>query len=314
MDENNPHPPAGRKQIWLICSDDDAAKTKLMNILLKLKLKKQHQAGIYASINQITPANGVISGAQTISGLLNPDNKPINNPDASPVDGRWITLQDWSQCTLKCGGGQEYQHLMCIPPRKGGKPCEGEAIRTRPCNTQPCPKIEQVSDALGDNNGQKIEKPIIKIMPISTRPQRYDKCYLKDTDAFMEKNDQTTANVMGSKGTEPAPRIPVRLVMNNKTISVYQDDTLHTNYMTFLLKDTIFALAEGEPTCFVLSGNNNKVKFCSLGDPKFVDEWDYDFNLFKNQCKQKRETVELEQSEEDRLKKEYNDKIVSLLI
>jgi hypothetical protein len=305
MDIKNPEPPTGRKELWLLCSDDDISKIRLMNLLLKLKLKKQHEVGIYASITPMTGTGGLTG--QTISGLLNPDNKPINDPNAAPTDGRWITLQDWSQCTLKCNGGLEYQHLMCIPPRAGGKPCEGSDIRTRPCNTQPCPQVNTLTDSL---DGNKIEKPIVKIMPISSRPQRYDKCYLKDTDALMEKNDKETANAI-NPNNEQLPKIPVRLVMNNKSVSVYQDDTLHTNYMTFLLKDTIFAGVAGEATCFILSGNNNKVKFCSLGDAKFVDEWNYDFNLFKNQCKQKRETVELDTSEEEKLKKEYNDKIVN---
>ena len=38
-------------------------------------------------------------------------------------DGEWVTLKNWSGCTLACGGGKSYLHRMCIPPRNGGLPC-----------------------------------------------------------------------------------------------------------------------------------------------------------------------------------------------
>lgn len=49
-----------------------------------------------------------------------------------------MTLQDWTQCTLVCGGGTQTMQRMCIPPMNGGKSCEGEAILTKKCNTKPC--------------------------------------------------------------------------------------------------------------------------------------------------------------------------------
>jgi hypothetical protein len=289
------HPTVGRTEFWLICLDDEIEKVKLMNTLIKLKLKKQHAAGLFT-----TPTGAQGQTPNTISAMLSPSTVVPNDPNASPIDGRWILLQDWTQCTLKCDGGKSYQHMMCVPPRAGGKPCEGPEVRERPCNTQPCPKLDQ--NVIGPN--ERLEKPIVKIMPISTRPQSYDKCYLKDMDALMEKNDEEIKNL------EQIPRIPIRLVMNNKSITVFQDETLHSNYYTFILKDTIFARDVGDKNCFILAGKNQKVKFCSLGDPSFVEQWDYDVNLFKNQCKEKRETVELDESEEDRLKKEYENKIV----
>jgi hypothetical protein len=301
------HPKTGQDEFWLLCLDEDSAKTQLMNLLIKLKIKKQKAAGIFASLTPTATAQGGQGGANTISSLLSP---PLpNDPKATSIDGRWILLQDWTTCSQKCGGGRSFQHMMCIPPRKGGKPCEeGPAVRERPCQTQPCPQVQQMEDAMGGGDGQKIEKPIVKVMPISTRPQRYDKCYLKDTDALMEKTEGE-----GIDQLQTFPKVPIRLVMNNKSITVYQDETLHSNYYTFMLKDTMFArIKESDPNCFILVGKHEKVKFCSLGDPKFVEEWDYDFNLFKNQCKEKRETVELSDSEEDRLKKDYMKKMVKI--
>jgi hypothetical protein len=59
----------------------------------------------------------------------------------SLTDGYWIVLQMWSQCTLKCGGGKSFLQRMCVPPKDGGKPCEGEAILSKDCNKQPCPGV-----------------------------------------------------------------------------------------------------------------------------------------------------------------------------
>jgi hypothetical protein len=203
---------------------------------------------------------------------------------------------------------------MCSPPRKGGKACEGEAIRKRPCNPQPCPKIEVVKGLLPQSDNKKgastttIEKPIIKIMPISSRPQRYDKCYIKETDALMVKNDSSTASF------DILPKIPIRLVMNNKSISVYQDETLQTNLITFILSSTQITRVKDNNRCFILTGLSSKAQFCQLDSQSgnFVEEWDYDFNLFKFQCKQKRDTIKLGNLEEKKLAKDYQDKLNQL--
>jgi hypothetical protein len=310
MSAQHTEPESGTKEIWFICTDTDEQKKNLMNYLIKLKLKKQHEVGVFTSHQTREMMNGGNKG-ESISTLLAPKPAvPLNNPLIKPEDGKWVILQDWSSCTLKCGGGLSYQHLMCIPPKNGGKACEGPNIRTKPCNTQACPEVKLLSSVLKSEekpaNGDKIEKPIIKVMPLSQRPQRYDKCYLKDSDALMLKNDKETAAV------DTIPKIPVRIVMNNKTITVYQDETLQTNYMTFVLKDTIFNNAKDDDSCFILQGNNNKAQFCSFGDKKFIDEWNYDFNLFKYQCKEKREVIELEKNEDNKLKKDYEDKVNQL--
>jgi hypothetical protein len=310
MSSQHTEPETGIKEIWFICTDTDDQKKNLMNFLVKLKLKKQHEVGVFSSNQTRERINGGDKG-ESISALLAP--KPavaLNDPKNIPEDGKWVVLQDWSSCTLKCGGGLSYQHLMCIPPKNAGKPCEGPNVRTKPCNTMACPEVKKLSSILKPEeksaNDDKIEKPIIKVMPLSQRPQRYDKCYLKDSDALMLKNDKETASL------ESIPKIPVRIVMNNKTITVYQDETLQTNYMTFVLKDTIFNIAKDDPNCFVLQGNNNKTQFCSFGDKKFIEEWNYDFHLFKYQCKEKREVVELDKNEDNKLKKDYEDKVNQL--
>lgn len=56
------------------------------------------------------------------------------------------------------------------------------------------------------------------MLRISKRPTRYDKCNIKESDAMMIKDDLET------KDFDLKPRIPVRIVMNNKTITIFQDE------------------------------------------------------------------------------------------
>ena len=77
-------------------------------------------------------------------------------------------LQDWSQCTVACGGGKQYLQRMCVPPRNGGLKCDGENILSIDCNTQPCPNIvEHESD--GESNPTSI-----RMQKLWSRPQRYE--------------------------------------------------------------------------------------------------------------------------------------------
>lgn len=106
----------------------------------------------------------------------------------SPLDGYWITLQGWSTCSLKCGGGTQSYHRMCVPPKSGGKPCQGEAILIKRCNEQPCPAIKDAKDKSKEN--EETPKPIIKVMPFSSRYQKYTVSifFLKIINFFNNRN------------------------------------------------------------------------------------------------------------------------------
>jgi hypothetical protein len=91
---------------------------------------------------------------------------------ADPKDGYWMVLQTWTQCSLKCGGGVSTMQRMCVPPKNGGKPCEGEAILTKKCNTAACPTVGS-DPAQAKTEQAKMGKPIVKVAPFSQRPQRY---------------------------------------------------------------------------------------------------------------------------------------------
>jgi hypothetical protein len=304
-------PPEGMTEIWLMCLDTVQEKNNLMNILIKLKLKLQHMYGVYLyapvkkndSLNVSPPK---VNSIQRATG----NNFPINNPNAAPNDGSWVLLQDWSQCTLKCGGGLQYQQLMCVPPKNGGKPCEGPSIRTRPCNTEACPSTnnsETTPMAIPRDNIHKEEpvlKPIIKMMALSKRPQQYDKCYLKESDAMY------TISISGS-GFKGTTEVPCKIIMNNKTVNIYSDENLQNAKATFLLRNTEFKRLEDNHRCFLLVGQNNKAQICQL-DPNqadFLEQWDYDFNLFKYQCKEKRPTYDIDPNGRDEIKKEFDSKV-----
>jgi hypothetical protein len=95
---------------------------------------------------------------KTISTELASMNSPKTEkpPGWKVIDGYWILLSDWSECTLKCGGGYTYQQWMCIPPRRGGKPCVGQSVRTKPCNRKPCPNVSGLSTLQRISKGKEI--------------------------------------------------------------------------------------------------------------------------------------------------------------
>jgi hypothetical protein len=308
----NPEPIKGVETYWVICLDSEKEKNQLMNMMIKLKLKRQHDLGIYLEI----AGNGKKKQQGTSESFNEMKEEMKFGPGSasSPNDGYWVLLQDWTNCTLKCGGGLQYQQLMCVPPKTGGKPCIGDNVRTRPCNQDPCPLPQVLSKALspGDSSSNKADNntlaPIVKMMPVSKRPQRYDKCFIKENDVLMEKDDEETKNF------KLKPKIPIRLVLNDKTLTAYQDDDITSKIASYNLKDSILIRIDGEKRCFRIKNNVRSNLFCQLdsqgGD--FLEEWDYDFNLFKYQCRKKRVKSENYLPEQQKLEKEFQEKVQDL--
>ena len=114
-------------------------------------------------------------------------------------------------------------------------------------------------------------------------------------------------------------KIPVRVVMNNMTIAVFSSDDYASNILNFNLEYSTFILSNRHISCFVIKesfpkDNPKFAEFCPFGLDKSTlvnHEWNYDFNLFKNQCKTKRQIVYLD-SESELLKDGYKQKIVRL--
>src|SRR5690348_14892092 len=111
-----------------------------MSLLKSVVLTNQRNSGF------INAPSMVPNQPQTMNDFLNPkppslqgaqlDGKKVtfNSTTQNITDGYWIVLQEWTQCSLKCGNGTSTLQRMCVPPKDGGAPCVGEAIMTRPCN------------------------------------------------------------------------------------------------------------------------------------------------------------------------------------
>ena len=285
---NQTHP---QTQVFLICAPDRKTKTNFMMYIKKMKVQIQRDQGIV-----LLPT--IPKGPKNISGMLNPKvaKERANKPGAL-ADGYWIVLQEWSQCTLKCGGGKSYLQRMCVPPKAGGKPCVGDAVLNKDCNKQPCPGALDAKGKAGDTVVQKVNKPIVKIMPFSSKPQRYTKCVIKESDMMytkqMGKKDSTNVNVPSNKDSTDTIQVPVRVIMNNRTLTIYAGEDFDTHLDSFnILNSNIIsptASAKGNDlACFwVNSEDGRTAHLCPFGcasNTKVVEEWRYDFNLFKYQC------------------------------
>lgn len=84
----------------------------------------------------------------------------------------------------------------------------GEAVITKPCNESPCPPPP-------DTSGEEVESlPMkVKMQRVSYRPQRFETCIIKEGDLDMVRDD------LGN--FERPVRVPVRVVLNNMTLSVF---------------------------------------------------------------------------------------------
>lgn len=315
------------KIVWILCFEDNAKKRNFINILRSLKIDEQHEDGVLAIKH-----NHSSGKKDTIQELLNqgkPEDKTKNQPKLSRdkngnlvvgfnatesqlvTDGYWIVLQDWTQCSLKCGGGTSTLQRMCVPPKNGGKDCVGNRILTKPCNTQPCPDVFK-TDGL-KNNQTTYNKAIIKSMPFSNRPQRYVKCKIKESDLMLFQNVSdpnfkknpivSNQNMNGANSIS----IPMRAIMNNSTFTLYTGEETETLYMSFNLVQSRF-IRSTQKECFEIYESSKKyATLCPFGcdnSDKALEEWDYDFNLFKFQCNYRRPI-------DDDIQKKLNDKIVN---
>lgn len=295
MTEAEPYPLKGIEKIWYICADTEKVKADFMNVIIKLRLKLQHGLGLW--YNSAKPPK-----KETVSDMVSNSPQTVTNV----LDGYWILLQDWSTCSVKCGGGFQHKQLMCVPPKPGGKPCSGEAMRKKACNEEPCPELGNADDE-AKKNGTKMLPPIIKMMPISVRPLRYDKCHLKESDCIY------TAFKPGVGIEGNNMKVPSRIVMNEKSVSIYTDEDLTSELGTYILERTTFLTIEGSTTCFALESGDAKGQFCNMDTSgnysNFIEEWKYDFNLFKAQCHRAKDRIALDGKDQNDLNNELNKKV-----
>jgi len=286
---------------WVICTEDEVKKNALMNKLREIRIARQREAGIYyvPKISQ-PPSEETMSDIAKAKEMKQIDDEKRKSYQGDIAkDGYWQVLQDWSQCNLKCGGGNSTLQRMCIPPIADGKPCNGQPILIRKCNTHPCPNAIVSQHKTNSTTVNTTElKPVVKVLPFSDRPQRYEKCIVKESDLIMilkEENQELN--------------VPVRAVLNNYTLSAYSGFKFTDLRKTFNLKKAKLYNSLEHKNCFTISDSNeNNAVFCDFGlesTENFYNEWSYDFNLFKYQCHEKNPIVEVAFAKkmDDQLKK-----------
>lgn len=291
---------------WVICLESSTEKIKLMTIIKKLVIARQRQNGfvnVGNDPNKPSPSAAGANNSTTLAGATLDQSSLSVTLDKHINDGYWIVLQDWSSCTKFCGSGTQTLHRMCVPPKKGGNPCQGQAVVTRMCNQQPCPGTNQIIDPNSPEAKIEVLKPKMSVLPFSDRPQRYDKCFLKESDLLLTiENNYDPDKKTGKK--IKVVQIPVRVVMNQYTISAFAGLNETDRKVSFDIKKVSFYSSIRDPTCFILKEygvpNNPLSKTHSLGEkapiseaefcpfatasPEIKEEWDYDFHLFKHQC------------------------------
>lgn len=281
------------KTIYVLCFETSNEKMEVYRIIRNIKIDEQHKNGIF-DVNPKSVQQK--KKRETLSGILGKKDKDAQDEkDKILSDGYWITLQNWSQCNLKCGGGTSTYHRMCVPPKNGGKPCQGEPILHKPCNIQPCPNTNGTGEGAFGKKNTEVLKPIVKIMSFTDAPQRYTKCKIKETDMmiFYKSNDPALLNnsLLNGKtidSTMGEINIPSRVIMNNSTLTVFSGEHYETMYQSYNLKKTKFYSSKVKKNCFELKeGSKKTITLCPFGcehNAKPLAEWSYDFDLFKNKC------------------------------
>ena len=131
---------------------------------------------------------------------------PLAARPGAKVNGRWVVLQDWSQCSQACGGGKQFLQRMCVPPQNGGENCEGEPLLVKECNTNPCPNV------IASETETSANPTTIKMQKLSSRPLRFETCVIREGDLDLGLEGQ---------GFAMMPKFPVRVILNNKTLSIF---------------------------------------------------------------------------------------------
>ena len=126
---------------------------------------KNNNYGLNETFKKLVNEN---NGEKLFNNLKNNNTSYLSNDS---FDGYWVLMKDWSECSLKCDGGEQIKVMLCIPPKNEGKPCEGEAIQKRKCNQQPCPLEISVDSLFSENDNSQISA--------SQSSKAIEKAYLK---------------------------------------------------------------------------------------------------------------------------------------
>lgn len=278
---------------YLICMDSASEKVNFLSKLKELRINYDKDHGLYDTSSST-------ESEETAAGVF----KSQSNANSSPFDGYWVTIQDWTECNLQCGGGESYLQRVCVPPVNGGKACEGEPLLVKKCNTQPCPE----DCFLKEDDMSKLKKPLVKVETFMNRPQRYERCKIQESDLlyFTDIEDMSLQNIQAH-----APQM-VRVVMNNRTISIFSSDDYTSNIASYIIKKTKLKHAAINPYCFTIYDVEFPKKNAGLcafdfKDADAIKKWQEHFEEFKTTCWTKLEAVSTDtKTDKDEVKKKVN--------
>lgn len=250
---------------WIICLEDQSRYTKLVSLITTL-IEEREKTRFRGDTKDGEIVKAEEANEERYEGL-----------DANPtLDGYLVKINDWTGCTIKCGGGFSFQQWRCVPPKEGGKPCMGELVRKRPCNTQPCPGISLSKDtkvAGSDNNKMEsvVAEPIIKSSYVSNRPQQNVDGVIRDEDVLQEYIDSEKRKIS----------LPARLIINKSSVTCYTDLDTKKSIFAWDLKEVKLVPVKGQDCCFFLRNQNQEHKICGLSKcDGFVKSWGRTLDIF----------------------------------
>lgn len=257
---------------WIICQEKKQDYEKLMNLISSYvgRIDKIRRESYPKEEEALKPEEAT-----------NPIER-YEGPGANQkIDGFLVLLNDWTGCTLKCGGGWSYQQWKCVPPKKGGRECSKQLVRKKPCNEQPCPGISHDIDKLLDKPAQtpaeSIElnkEPMIRSMYISQRYQQDQDCVIKESDVLLKIYDKENKQVLW----------PSRLIMNKDTISLFTDTKRNEMTFSFKIRQTSIAPSK-ENCCLIIKSEVDSHTVCGMSDcSTFAKSWTRAHSLFKTKC------------------------------
>jgi len=179
--------------------------------------------------------------------------------------------------------------------------------------------LSQIKAEAENENPIKFDKPIVKMMSLTQRPIRFDKCNLKENDIFAILKPENLS-ISQQLALDPnylmsdnALKIPARVIMTQKSISVYKNENLDSAVFTNEILNVEFVRIPKTKTCFILQEKNanQQIILCSMENKSsFVEEWDYDFSLFKHQCQEKRPIVKF--ANDNEVKRKFREGVQQL--
>lgn len=146
-----------------------------MNVLSRLKLDSN---SVQKTVSKIIEENNVKKIMEKIEEDVTKTAEIKTKIVENPKNITWIAIAPWSECSKKCGGGKSYLQRLCILPKNnpGKEKCEGDRILIKDCNMQGCKDISLLDSNHTHvaNSYENGKSPMFKMVPVSSRPLRYE--------------------------------------------------------------------------------------------------------------------------------------------